>query len=221
MSEAQQEETNTNTQAISIDEIRQEALAAARAEVGEILKTQKTVSEEQVNKIVAERLGSVAKAISGQDEPQDSVNPLLRKLVTDPDGVLATVAELSAQHTLEQIRRENAQEREFNSAYTELFQERPDLASSKANLKLVDTFYKNADPQKPIRDRVKEAVREFDLLMEEQGLGDSKSRIAKASTVTSASAGSSQPQATKQSETELLKQEQDERQARFRKSRNL
>lgn len=157
----------------------------------------------------------------GEEEPE--VQPLTVALLKHPRETLARLAQEIKQQTIEEMRSEWSEQREAEEAAIRAFAKRPDIGTEPESLKLVGALYDKTDPNLPPEKRFASAIEQFDVFMEKKGHGTSAERIAKAATVSSASAASSGTQTKEpvaKSEEEVYREEVRELLEQRQKQRN-
>lgn len=158
-----------------IERLQSEAVSVARAE-----------AEKRANEIVQENNSRIRQAMGDQLQV-DHTDEVLGSLLKDPLGVLRNVAISSKEETKRELRAEFAEEeriqRENRKATHAVLGERPDIHSNEAAMKIVSSFWKDANPDLPASEQLKQAVRQYDLLMEKNGAGEAEKRIAAAASL--------------------------------------
>jgi hypothetical protein len=209
-------------------ELTQEAFKQVLQRAGEIIKEDlskdaptKTDIDEVVKRAVAENTARIAENISGK-KPGKQVDPMLEPFVNNTSGMINGISD----YILEQVdERADAREnkmREETRAQAKLHQDRPDITTDVDNIEMFNQFYETTDPNDPPQKRAEEAAKKYDKLLEKAGKGDSKARIAAASSMPSAgNSGASVGEPKEKSSQEILLQEQEARQERYNKIRNV
>lgn len=196
------------------EEIAEQARKAALEAISEGGAVNKSSEVEIERRVRSE----IARSIAGEPAP-DELDPLVAQLLTKPKEVLGHVIAVATETALEQVNERKSKDDLRQKAHGKVLGERPDVMNNKAAFRAVADFYETTDSKLGEEERAKEALRKYDLLMEEQGLGDAKARIAKASSVPNASAQPTAPQVTLVDESKMLREELDEDLAHFRKTR--
>lgn len=144
----------------------------------------------------------IVEALTGKSgkEPRYDTEALVDRFVSDPAAVLAATAEAASRKTrdevLAEVREDARVQREVESAFREALKGRPDLADPEVTENL-DAFLAATNPQDSIRDRMKEAVRKYDLMIEKAGGPKAEERIRKASSVKTSGGMGQAPEAEK------------------------
>ncbi len=186
-----------------IEAVAKEAAAAAAAAAA----ASGAVKKEDLDKALESQRLSIARTIAGDNGVEE--DPLKALLLESPSEVLLEIKRRAKDEAVQEIRQISAQEtalRDENlAAINSVLGERPDI--EKADLRIVKGFMDGLSEDMPAEERLREAVKQFDLWCEQRGLGDSKERIAKASsTKSSVSAGQPQPK----SHEDILREEVEE-----------
>ena len=149
-------------------------------------------SEKRANDLIANHNARIRQAIG--DTPKEDVGELfLQQFVTDPIGTVSAVQEKYWEDKKRLDNAERAKQAEFRNAVDELLEDRPDIHSNKAAMKLVKGFW-NVDSGESPKESLKQAIAQYDLLMEGNGAGEASKRIEAASSlVRGAGARSSEP----------------------------
>lgn len=215
----------------NVDEFKKIAQAVASETVKQALEASNKTNVESITKADIEQAltkqrQEISRAVAGDTGEQPN-QELLEALLTDPEGVLSTYRDMITQ----QVRGEMKEfvssaigtEVESRKAGREVFKDRPDIISIEANQELFSLFYAQTDAKESVKERLKTAMKHYDLHKERAGEGSVKDRVAKAASISSASA-SGTPKETnenKKSDRELLQEELAERHARRKAQKNL
>lgn len=219
----------TEVQHVTKAEALELAQTAARAAVEDYRTKNPGLTQEQLQAAISQDRAQLADLISGKTNggQKDAVRELLD---ADPSAAFAIFGDaLRSAHKqeIDELKSELATMRErdeLTAAAREVLADRPDITSDAKLARLVNQFFKAGDKDLPVKERMKEALKETDLLLEEQGLGSKDARVQKFSTVKTASAGAtSAPQELKKTADEAFKAISDERWARHQaiRSRSL
>lgn len=207
----------------SQEELVKATITALRAEEkAQEQPPQDYVSKEEVERILSEQTARIAAALSGGAQEQQGIDPLTERLIRNPQDVLSAVHDLAVQNAEERYNARLSRMEEERRVAAELQSDRPDITGSKANATLLGKLFGLTAADKSPHDRMKEAISEYDRIMEDAGHGDAKKRVAKASSVESAGAshraGSKE---AKVSEAELFEKELTDRASRRDKIRQV
>jgi hypothetical protein len=209
--------TTTEPSVVTKEEAMQLAQAAAQAAVAEFKDKNPSLTQDQVRAQILEDRKTLASQILGQT-PSSQSDPVRELLEKDPSAALAlfgdALREDISSRVLGEIKGDLDKKEEQRIAVAVVLNERPDISSSESQLNLLNTFYKGTDSALPEKERVKEALRQVDLLLEQQGLGDKESRVKKFSSVKSSSAGAQGPSKTVTDPDEVYREILSERQSR-------
>lgn len=190
MSEAEgtvvESEKKVEAPVVDVEAIKAAAIEAARAAVAESQKEAATVSKKDLDNAIATYKKDLARTIGGEKE-DDAVDPVLSYLVNSPRETLNTVKEQAKKEALDEIRGQMTREREDVAAYNKVFSQRPDVDLQGPEMKVIAALIKDVDESLSTEERATEALKQYDLMLEARGLGDSKKRIAEASTSVRAS----------------------------------
>ena len=132
-------------------------------------------------------------ALSGEPEDTPAIPDLTKELLKDPTGVLSGVVEVAVNQATEKREAEAAFLRQQTAAAKEVIKERPDIAGNQGAQTMVELFLERAlqaNSELSPGDAMTEAVREYDLLAEKQGLGNKEDRIAAAGSISTSSSAS-------------------------------
>lgn len=211
----------------SLDTIKTQAAEAAKAAVLEVLASQKkeveSVTKDDIKKILSDQRKEIANSIAGVTE--DEADPVLTAFIKNPKDVLALLKEMTLDEAKSYVNGVFGQHLENRAAGQEVLAKRPDIYGTEENKELFELFFKTTDDKKSTKERLTDAVTQYDLHMEKRGAGDSKTRIAQAGSISSASASSSKdaPAGKKsgKTEAELLNEELAGRRTRAKAQRNM
>lgn len=210
--------TSASADVITKQEAARLAQEAAQAALDEFKKNNPGLTQEEVQAQILEDRKTLASLILGQTDKKDK-DPVRELLESDPTAALAlfgdALREDITRRVVSEIETEKQKNLEQKQAVVEVLKDRPDITTSEQQLALLNTFYKATDAALPEKERVKEALRQTDLLLEQQGLGDRESRVKKFTTVKSSSSGvTGQTDTVKKGEMEVWNDWRDERLAR-------
>lgn len=150
--------------AVDVEAIKQEAVTAAKAALGDVEK----LAEEKAQLKVREAF----KKITGEDD-QPQINPILQEFVKDPGAALLTVKDMAKKEAKDELKAEAKETSDFEAAAREasqpFIQEYPEIAQ---HLDLVDGFTRNElDKGTDFKEAVKAA---FKKTAERLGLRNAK-----------------------------------------------
>ena len=160
--------------------------------------------------------------------PTVSNETILQKFLDNPREVLTALKQETRREVLDEFRKERDREkeqqsaevekgRELQRAVVEVLEGRPDIRKNKSARETIDSFYAQASDDLSEKEKVEHAVRKYDLLMEDSGLGKAEERVKAVQTVSSRAGGKGEPPAGK-SEKEILVSYRDSRIDRFKKT---
>lgn len=213
------EKKNDNpTPPIDMDRYIASARDAALAAVKDKLDSaEKKVSE--IERLSQEQQKRLIAALTGKnDEPE--IDPLTLKLLTNTEDVLNTYGEVLMDKVLGRIADTATQAKGTQEAAREILAERPDIARSKTAQAFIEREFRNDKSDKSPKEKFKEAVRSFDLLMEDHDLGSVEERIKRAQSVPSGAA-SAPSKAPRENSVEAGKRYLESRQKHWRQTRGL
>lgn len=199
MSEQQVDTQNVSAPQISDTLIKETVANALREEIprikSELAPANTGVSSEQISQMMAQERQRLADQILGKPaEPE--VSPILKSLVNNPDAFVETIASYTEEKVAKalQIKEDEALARqtynqEQKKAFDEVVSSRSDILASDSTKKVWASCYQQTDPNKPQEDRMREAVVEFDKLMD--GIGVDRTKLSQ---VASIQGGSGAPQ---------------------------
>lgn len=185
--EGQTSSEKTSEIKIDVEAIKAAAVEAAKAAIAEQTKEAATVSKKDLDTAIANYKKELARSITGEKD-EEEIDPVLKYLVNSPKETLLTVKEQAKAEALAEIRGQIAQEKQDIAAYNSVFGERPDIDLKGPEMKVIGALIKDTDEGLSTEERAKEALKQYDLMMEARGLGDAKKRIAEASSSVRASA---------------------------------
>lgn len=188
-----------------IERVAKEAKEAADAAIAAVSSS--AVRKEDLDRALDSQRRDIARTIAGESASEE--DPLKDYILESPSQVLMEVKRRAKEEAVAEMRDLNAREamsRDENlAAINTVLGERPDI--EKSDLRIVKGFLDEQSEDLPAEERLRGAVKQFDLWCEQRGLGDSKERIAKASsTKSSVSAGEPQPK----SHEDILREEVEE-----------
>lgn len=230
----QQQQQSTQQQAggnatqpyVTKDEL-QSALREAVQESGLLDNKSSGVSQEDVQKLLqTERtniLKDLGKRLVGEEEKPE-INPLTRAMLLNSEDYTNLILDTARQIAQEEIKSVQTMNDELMAATAQIRRERPDIAQSDQGGKLFNRIFKDlTDPTKPVKERVNDALNQFDSLLSDGGFGSKEDRIKKAQTsLDSTHRGAhSDSEESKADAAKILQDELDDRVARSRKLRNL
>lgn len=206
--------------AIDVAKIAADARAEALKAVGEQLSgSNKKISD--MEKRLENQNAHLRRAAGIEDEEQ-GVSDLTRSLLLDPEGTLKAYGEAAAQTAIEAVSTKFNEATAIKVAGQNVLKERPDIATNLQAQTYIEKAYGSTDKDKPIAERMKDAVREYDLFVEGLGLGKAEDRVAAAGSVSSSNAsGRSAPQGREKFAGDLDKQWQEKEHQRWRATRGL
>ena len=224
-------ETATSDNKAGKESIIEDAKKAIMEEVRKELKTipQSAITKDDLERSLREQEGairkSIAREISGEKEKEEA-SPVIKRLVNDPEGFVSTILtmadEKANQRFLEKEKQEREQ-REFlveqQSAFKQVLKERHDVLSSNESKELFLSFYEKTREDISEKERMKEALIKYDLLLEKQGAGKAEERIRKAQGFSNTTNRGSDIGSTK-SEQDLWKEERAANKKNFLAARN-
>jgi len=213
-----EKKNDSPTPSIDMDRYIASARDAALAAVKDKLDSaEKKVSE--VERSAQEQQKRLIAALTGKnDEPE--VDPLTLKLLTNTEDVLNIYGEVLTEKILGKIADTATQAKSTQEAAKEILAERPDIARSRTAQAFIEREFRNDKSDKSPKEKFKEAVRSFDLLMEEHDLGSAEDRIKKAQSVPSGAA-SAPSKAPRESSAEAGKRYLESRHKHWRQTRGL
>lgn len=171
-----------------VEALHKKAIEAAKVEADRVAKE----AVESQNKRIRAAIG---------DTPQvDPREKFFENFLADPINAFLATSEKAKEEAKRELRTELAQERQAErakqQAVAEVIGPRPDIGSSESARKLISTLWTQQDENLPPAEQLKLAVRAYDLMMEENGLGDAESRVKAAASPTktaSATPGGDKP----------------------------
>jgi len=216
---------STSTQApatITKDEALTLAQQAAQAAVDEFKKSNPGLTPQQVQEAILADRKHLAASILGQTDKKDK-DPVKELLETDPSAAFAifadTLREKIETSVTSRLQSEKQAEAELKQAAAEVLSDRPDITDNKQLTTLLNQFYAATSDALSEKDRIKEAVKQVDLLLESTGLGDRESRVKKATSLRSSPTGAQGPSGERLSheerEKKVFSEWRDERLARY------
>jgi hypothetical protein len=188
MSEQQVETQNVSTPQVSDTIIKETVANALRDELpkikSELAPTSTGVSSEQLAQIMAQERQRLADQILGKPaEPE--VSPILKSLVNNPDAFVETIASYTEEKVARALEAKELKESERQALYEEqkkafdqVVSPRSDILSSDSTKKVWASCYQQTDPSKSQEDRMREAVVEFDKIMD--GIGVDRTKLSSA-----------------------------------------
>lgn len=201
MSEQQVDTQNVSAPQISDTLIKETVANALRDELpkikSELTPANNGVSSEQISQMMAQERQRLADQILGKPaEPE--VSPILKSLVNNPDAFVETIASYTEEKVAralqakeEETLSKQAYHQEQKKAFDEVVASRSDILASESTKKVWASCYQQTDPSKPQEERMREAVVEFDKLMD--GIGVDRTKLSQ---ITSIPGGSGAPQMT-------------------------
>lgn len=221
MSEEAQTQTAENTPASGTTQSRAEATAIPtevleKLQADVIEKAIKAATDEAgkiSTKALDDQAARVLEALGGKKSEVNYAGAVHQRFLDDPVGLLAAVSAHASQETRREIQEAERVRAERLRASNEVLGKRPDITTNAAAMKMLDTFYDSSDPKKSEKERISEAVKEYDLLMEKNGAASAEERINAASVSrASANGGSaveSKPKTFQQRQNEVTRSSQD------------
>lgn len=182
----------TNEPVLNKDEI----IAQVKADIEASLP--KTFSQDDVEKLIQKQTKEtnqrLAEALGVAPKSDDKA--LTKALLTDTEGFLSMFGEAlyekwDSKHSARNAEKD-AYEKSMQSENARMHKERPDIMQDDNTLEIFNEFFGNTNPEDSVEERVKQATKKTDLLLEKAGRGTAKERIAAASSVTS-QGGSREP----------------------------
>lgn len=179
-----------------------EDLKRAQAEaVTAALAEHSKVSQQETQRLLAEQQRRLVSAISGEEDSEGKKTRLLESFLEDPTKLLHRVKEVTKEEIraemeeIEAAREEKSRaQREIAMASVEALESRPDIKTNKEAKKLLDAFFNQTDSKLPPKDRIEQAVRDYDLMMERIDGKKPEERIRAATSVQTSSSPSTQVQ---------------------------
>ena len=211
-------ETKQETQpVISEDKLRaivDEAIAKTKPTQPE----GKPLTEADIGRIVAANRQAIADSISGKKE-QPKVNPLLQGMVNEPDEFFTRLIAIAKEETKKELMAERAESTKFQKAYVDVLGDRPDIINVQEAQDIILNFYQKTSENESEANRLKEALRQYDVFLERQNAGDAKERINRARGVSLNTSTSSDAKPATKSMAEILEDEQREQKEAYLRSR--
>lgn len=191
--------TNTNPQepaapnvagnAEILENLKREVLEAARAEIKASQASQPDI-DAKVEGLVKQRL---KRAIGEEDSDDSFSQQLLVELANNPSDFFTRYGEAVSKRTeerlLQRLSEQEAEKRNKQEAATKVFKSRKDILGSKEAINLVTALYEKTSKNLSEEDRLKQAVKDYDALLEAQGAGNVESRLARLSSLPSGTSG--------------------------------
>lgn len=205
---------------------KKEAVAPTEIKIPEsvLAEIEKKAVEKAVaaaNKEAAQSTKKIVNALTGNNE--DDVNDrIMDRFVKDPFGTLSKVAEKAREEAKEDIReelkakeeaekeiakKEKEKDAEQRREAADLWKKRPDINATAENRDLLNRYYMTTDAELPEKDRIAQAVKDYDAFMTKLDGKSSEDRI-KAVADVSAGAGTTKevkpPMTSQQARSELI-----------------
>jgi len=123
--------------------------------------------------------------VLGGTESKQTVDPILQKFFENPTDVLALAADAGAKRALNEVAASDAEARQLREASMDVLkvgkkEQRSDILKNDAARQYIDYVFSNrTDTKKPVKERLAQAVKDYDLLCEEIGAGSIEDRVAK------------------------------------------
>lgn len=215
--------TTTAAPAIDIQAIKAEIEADLDKRVEQRLSSTKqdSLSKAEVQTMLAEHNKTLAKIISGEDTSSAKRLPALAEaILTDPDEVFRIVQENADQRSEEKAMAIVNRFREEQEQSMVLASTRPDIWREENNRGLFNRLYDKTDSELSPRERVEQATKDYDLLLESAGAGKADDRIKKAQSFSTSSSPKGSREDAPVSEEESYTKELAARQERRRKITN-
>lgn len=201
------------------------SVAEATAKLREEFATlPKGATPEDVERAVQLERQRISDSISGKSK-EPSVDPLVKNFVTNPSAFVEAIIEETMKETnkiLEERDQKSvkaqAYEGEVKDAFYEVVASRSDIVNNEACKQVWTSCYYQTDPNKPEKERMREATVKFDKMTDEMGVD--RSKISQVATP-SGGAGSlpnANPTAANISFEESIRQDQKERHAAYERS---
>lgn len=184
---------------VDIEAIKREATEAAKQFA---IQSQKEQEKRFAEQQAAERQ-RIADAVLGTKPSADpNAQALLQLLIETKESA-------KAEMRAEQEEKE-AEARERATAVNAVVKDRPDITSDKDAMLIVRSYLEQQDESIPLKERMVNAVKEYDLFSERKGLGSAQERIAKASSISTTSASQTPNQSAEKTEQQILDEERAE-----------
>ena len=193
--EAKDEVVAAVTPQIDVAAIAREAATAAVAEAN-------TRHQQDLNSALSQQRQELANAISGKQDSSKRTEEIVTAMLTNPEQVFKAHQDITierAEQVLEEklvnkiaakIAEQGQAQNNAASEISEAIGDRSDITGNQANLAVLRAISREVDQNASIKDQFKEAVRRYDLFCEANHLGDSKKRIAEASSAIKTTAAS-------------------------------
>jgi hypothetical protein len=225
--EAPKEETKSAASAqVSpevIDQIRKNILAEV---IPEVQKQTESIAGKKFTEAQNAQNQRVLQAM-GMGAPENHSEAVLNRFLEDPMEVLTMVGHKAKETAKEELRAEREAEKKaeqvFSRAVKDVMSDRLDIRSNEEAMELVQNYYEAGPSSLNEKERLEQAVKKYDNLMEKNGAGKSDTRIQAAKTsASSRSSGRSSEapnqQSLKETETAIAATERDEKIARYKKT---
>lgn len=137
------EENNQPNQEGTPTPVKADPPPAPAIDVGELAKQVAEQAKSELDKHGGELTAKAAKEIAARLDPDRSktkeLDPILKEFIANPEAFVATLSQVTADKTKEDIRKAQAQEREDTKTLSALSEEYPEVV--KENLDIVDAMF--------------------------------------------------------------------------------
>lgn len=221
-------EAPSNEKQVDVQQLINTALEGTKAElINEIKQAQATgLSRKDVDEILAKNRADIARAVSGESG-KEGPHPFISMLAEDPEEALKRLITISKDEAakdfdqkLKDFKDEVKQTREIESAYNAVLSGRKDITSKESAQKAFLRFYEGTNSDLSEKQRFEEALKEYDLFLEEHGAGDSKKRLDSVLGLNVSGSSGGSNGATNKSDMDYAREELEERKKRHKASRN-
>lgn len=221
MSEEGQEVSQAPTIDISAIKAEVQAELEKKFEDRMAASSEDLLTKAEVNELLAQNQKDLVRRITGEDDSAKNRLPALSEaFLRDPASVLSLLKETTETSNREYLDAQLAAMKQEQLESFALAKNRPDIMKEEKNRELFNRLYDKTDSFLSPKERVAEAVKDYDLLLETAGAGKSEERIKEAQSFSTASTHQGVKKEEPVNEEAMFLKELQDRQERRRKVTN-
>lgn len=171
-----------------IEKIQKQAVEQAIAEATKVAGESTKQALQDQSKRVLQALGS------GEVDAEAEAEKVLNNFVKDPVAVLQRVTEIAETRIEKKLQEQKAAEDKekaaqvaINQAIVRTYEKRPDIQHNSSAREMLEVYFASTDPEQPAAERIAEAVRKYDLMMEKIDGKTAEERIKAVASLSSTS----------------------------------